>query len=259
MKNFFRFLLAFVGVMLLYVYNNPEVIDKYKKDLMNSTEPDSTVTVEHIESDTVKNSVKVSAKDTVPVIVVNKEKKSELKFKSRKPIVRDKYTIDTASINELKCHFILEKNDKSDFYYPKCAPSINGKRYSNMRCFYAYVGVFNKGQVYTNLPLNMTIVDSVKLDIKKLVISVDEGDEFVISEKPDLYPGYNEKYSAAYYINLSEYQKLAWALYYADSAKVVYDNSGERREMAITSEELQYLRYSMDFYRSWIRCPKCVF
>ena len=250
MKNFFRFLLLFVGVILLYVYNNPEVIDKYKDDVKKYTEPDSTVTSEKVEPDSIK--------ETMPVADVKKEAPKEQKLKSRKPIVRDKYTVDTASINALKDHFILEKHDKSDFYFPKSAPRVNGKRYSNMRCFYAYVGVFNDRQVYTNLPLSMTVVDSVELNIRKTLISVD-GDEFIITEKPHLYSGYNAKYSATYDINLSEDQKLAWALYYADSAKVVYYISGKKREMAITSEELQYFRYSMDFYRSWVRCPKCVF
>lgn len=243
--------MVFVGVILLYVYNNPEVIDKYKDDLKKYTEPDSTVTSEKIEPDSIK--------ETVPVADVKKEPKIEQKLKSRKPIVRDKNTLDTASINALKEHFILEKYKEADFYFPKSAPIVNGKRYDNMRCFYAYVGVFNKRQVYTNLPMNMTVVDSVELNISKTLISVD-GDEFIITDKPSLHSEYKEKYSAIYNnIDLSENQKLAWALYYADSAKVVYYNSGERREMAITSEELQYFRYSMDFYRSWIRCPRCVF
>lgn len=243
--------MVFVGVILLYVYNNPEVIDKYKDDVKKYMEPDSTVTSEKIEPDSIK--------ETVPVADEKKEPQKEQKLKSRKPIVRDKNTLDTASINALKDHFILEKYKEADFYFPKSAPIVNGKRYDNMRCFYAYVGVFNKRQVYTNLPMNMTVVDSVELNISKTLISVD-GDEFIIADKPSLHSGYKEKYSAIYNnIDLSENQKLAWALYYADSAKVVYYNSGERREMAITSEELQYFRYSMDFYRSWIRCPRCVF
>lgn len=246
MKNFLKFLLVFVGVILVYIYNNPDVINKYKNDVMNSAEPDSAMSVEKNEADSVI--------EKVPVVEKKKVEANKGKSKSRKPIVRDKYTMDTATINALKCHFTIEKYNGADYYIPKCAP-----KYSKIRCFYAYLGVFNNRQVSTNLNLKITAADSVNCDITKLCILAD-GDKFEIPEKSQgVQGGYNGGFTTAFEFDLSKYQDVAWALYYADSAKVIYEKDGKKMEMAVTSEELQYFRYSMDFYRSWIRCPKCVF
>ncbi|MEE1062573.1 MAG: hypothetical protein UH071_02815 [Paludibacteraceae bacterium] len=61
MKNFFKFLLVLVGVILLYIYNNPDVIDKYKT-AGTSTERDSSQVVDSTFSDT--SCVNVSAVDS---------------------------------------------------------------------------------------------------------------------------------------------------------------------------------------------------
>lgn len=61
MKNFFRFLLVFIGVILLYVFNNPDVIDKYKTT-DDSTGKDSTQCVDTTVSDS--QSVNVSVVDS---------------------------------------------------------------------------------------------------------------------------------------------------------------------------------------------------
>lgn len=56
MKNFFKFLLVFIAVILLYVFNNPDVIDKYKTS-DSSADKDSTQCVDTTVSDSQKGNV----------------------------------------------------------------------------------------------------------------------------------------------------------------------------------------------------------
>ncbi len=69
MKNFLKFLLVFAGVILLYIYNNPDVIDKYKTS-DSSADKDSIQSADTIihESQNIKatdlDSIKVDSVST---------------------------------------------------------------------------------------------------------------------------------------------------------------------------------------------------
>ncbi len=70
MKNFFRFLLVFVGVILLYIYNNPDVIDKYKTTDA-SADKDTIQSVEPVTADS--QIVNATAVDSVLIDSIKKE------------------------------------------------------------------------------------------------------------------------------------------------------------------------------------------
>lgn len=70
MKNFFRFLLVFVGVILFYIYNNPDVIDKYKATDA-SADKDTIQSVEPVAADS--QIVNATAVDSVLIDSIKKE------------------------------------------------------------------------------------------------------------------------------------------------------------------------------------------
>ena len=81
MKKFFRFLLVFVGVILFYIYNNPDVIDKYKT-AGTSTERDSSQCSDSTASDT--DGVNVNAVDS-----------TNMKATASDSLIADSLVVDT--------------------------------------------------------------------------------------------------------------------------------------------------------------------
>lgn len=81
MKNFFRFLLVFVGVILFYIYNNPDVIDKYKT-AGTSTERDSSQCSDSTASDT--DDINVNAVDS-----------TNMKATASDSLIADSLVVDT--------------------------------------------------------------------------------------------------------------------------------------------------------------------
>ncbi|MBP5704073.1 MAG: hypothetical protein J6X12_05155 [Paludibacteraceae bacterium] len=250
MKNFFKFLLVLVGVILLYIYNNPDVIDKYKT-ADGSTEKDSTQCVDTMVSDS----------QSINVSVIDSSKTDPLETDTQKTGVNlntfacsPKFAkenlghVDTAKMNDLMPYFkIIRQKNGLNVYHPKTAPTC--LTYHDW--FYITFGIEN-GEVHSHLYLNVNLSkEAESFDISKMVIVADDN-EFDISSvevEEDNEKGLRRRWLLHTVILDSEqYRDLTWALYKAKSVKVAYVNHGNPCVMAISDAQLEDIRRSVDMY-----------
>lgn len=269
MKNFFRFLLVLVGVILLYIYNNPDVIDKYKT-AGNSTERDSSQVVGSTFSDT--SCVNVSAVDSTKMktMVSDSLIADSLVVDTVKPRVNldtfvyssklaKKYLgrVDSSVKKTLTPYFKVENNNGIDWYYAKTAPICCSTKM--VRCdhdaFFTKFGVEN-GNVCSSLYIHVSITrKDGPFVISKIFVVADDHKFDITSELSR-----QEKNMFFHYVNYNialdsdKYNSLAWALYNAKEAKILYVDNGNPEEMKISKEELDYVRHGINMY---IACGQC--
>lgn len=269
MKNFFKFLLVLVGVILLYIYNNPDVIDKYKT-AGTSTERDSSQVVDSTFSDT--SCVNVSAVDStnMKATVSDSPGADSLVVDTVKPRVNlDTFVyssklakaylgrVDSSVKKTLTPYFKVENNNGIDWYYAKTAPICCSTKM--VRCdhdaFFTKFGVEN-GNVCSSLYLHVSITRKEgPFVISKIFVVVDDHKFDITSELSR-----QEKNMFFHYVNYNvaldsdKYNSLVWALYNAKEAKILYVDNGNPEEMKISKEELDYVRHGINMY---IACGQC--
>lgn len=262
MKNFFRFLLVFVGVILFYIYNNPDVVDKYKT-AGTSTERDSSQCSDSTVSDT--DGVNVNAVDSTNVKATASDSliADSLVVDTVKPRVNvdtfvysSKYAkeklgkVDTFVKKVLTPYFKIEPHNDVDWYMAKTAPVCSNTKM--VRCdhkaFYTCFCISNRG-ICGGLKLTVNLTrENGPFVISKIFIVVDNKRFDITSMQSN--QGKNCIYFVNYYIDIDneEYSPLAWALYNAKSAKVLYVDNGSPEEMNISREELDYVRHGINMY-----------
>lgn len=268
MKNFLKFLLVFIGIILFYIYNNPDVVDKYR-NASSAAEKDSVGSVENVGADTLSQSAIVTdsaSSKSSNVDSVNVEStKDTIVFDTIKPRVNiDTFVfspdaakakfgkVDDVVKKALTPYFKIEKHGNVEWYYARTAPICYNGGY--VRCdhkaFYLMFGICET-KIRSDLQL---VVNLSKFKdpfvINKIYVVVDD-QKFDISTKIVK----NDKnmcgvFFVNYYIDLdnNEYKSLAWALYNAKSAKVLYVDNGEPGEMTVTREELDYIRHGINMF-----------
>ena len=263
MKNFLRFLLVLVGVILFYIYNNPDVIDKYKTS-DSSADKDSILSIDSFASDS--SLVNVTVTDSMGVDSVSSHSVKTDSFMSaslEKPVVNvdtfvysSKYAkenigkVDTFVKKILTPYFKIEPGNNVDWYYAKTAPVCSNTKM--VRCdhkaFYTVFGIWN-GKVCGGLRLEVNLTrEKEPFVISKIYIVVDNK-RFDITSRQS-HEGENFRYYVNYEIFLDDekYRDLAWALYNAKSAKVLYVDNGNPEEMSVSDEELEYVRHGINMY-----------
>ncbi len=264
MKNFFRFLLVLVGVILLYIYNNPDVIDKYKTT-DGSTEKDSTQCPNTSTPDS--QNVNVRAVDSTNVNAIVSDSIVADTVKPRVNLDTFVYSsklaktcvgrVDSSVKKTLTPYFKIENNNGIDWYYAKTAPICCSTKM--VRCdhdaFFTKFGVEN-GNVCSSLYLHVSITRKEgPFVISKIFVVVDDHKFDITSELSR-----QEKNMFFHYVNYNialdsdKYNSLAWALYNAKEAKILYVDNGNPEEMKISKEELDYVRHGINMY---IACGQC--
>lgn len=269
MKNFFRFLLVLVGVILLYIYNNPDVIDKYKT-AGTSTERDSSQVVDSTFSDTSCVNVSVVDSTNMKATVSDSLGADSLVVDTVKPRVNlDTFVyssklakaylgrVDSSVKKTLTPYFKVENNNGVDWYYAKTAPICCSTKM--VRCdhdaFFTKFGVEN-GKVCSSLYLHVSITRKEgPFVISKIFVVADDHKFDITSELSR-----QEKNMFFHYVNYNvaldsdKYNSLAWVLYNAKEAKILYVDNGNPEEMKISKEELDYVRHGINMY---IACGQC--
>ena len=269
MKNFFRFLLVFVGVILFYIYNNPDVVDKYKT-AGTSTERDSSQCSDSTASDTDgvnvnvvdSTNMKATASDSLIVdsLVVDtvKPRVNVDTFVYSSKYAKEKLgKVDTFVKKVLTPYFKIEPHNDVDWYMAKTAPVCSHTKM--VRCdhkaFYTCFCISNSG-ICGGLKLTVNLTrENGPFVISKIFVVVDDHKFDITSELSR-----QEKNMFFHYVNYNialdsdKYSSLAWALYNAKEAKILYVDNGNPEEMKISKEELDYVRHGINMY---IACGQC--
>lgn len=267
MNNFLKFLFAFVCVILVFVYNNPEVVDKYRnqngtweKDsvsayidsvVMADTQSEISSLADTVNIDSL-NTIKTTSKDTFVLDTVKPCVNVDTFTYSSKSAKAYKGSVDAFVKKTLMPYFKLEHNGDVCWYYARTAPVC--KR-TNTVCadhdaFYTSFGMEN-GEVFSRLYLNVHITGGNRLlNLTKVLIVAD-------NQKFDVTSNLKQKgsnacfYYVCYHVKLDteEFASLAWTLYNAKSVKVLYDaDNGGSGEMQISKEELEYIHHGINMY-----------